>query len=169
MQKIRLVLHGIDITNEWVGRISCYLVIAVMLVAATEVILRYAFNNPTSWAWPVSIQLAAVFALLAGGYNVLHNVHVKVDVLYTRFPDKVRVIIDLVLSIFFFLLCIVLIGYGGELAWESVAIREYLPDVIHSPIYPLKMLVVIASFLVFLQGVARFVRNLTLAITGKEV
>jgi len=117
MQKIRLVLHSIDIANEWVGRISCYLVIAVMLVATTEVILRYGFNNPTSWAWDVNIQLAAAFALLAGGYNLLHHAHVRVDVLYTRFPDKARAIIDLVLLILFFLLCIVLIGYGGHLAW----------------------------------------------------
>jgi len=169
MQKVRLLLHSIDTINEWVGRISCYLVVAVMVILTAEVTLRYGFNNPTSWSWDVSVQLVAAFALLAGGYNLLHRVHVRVDVLHNRFSDKVKVVADLVTSIFFFLLCIVLIRDGGYLAWQSLMAREYMVTVLAPPIYPLKILLVVASFLLFLQGAARFVRDLTFITTGKEI
>ncbi len=170
MQKIRLSVHLIEITNEWVGRIFCHLLLIIMVIMTMEVMLRYVFNRPTIWAWDVNVQLGAATALLAGGYTLLHHRHVRVDVVYTRFSPKVKVIADLATSVFFFSYSGVLMWYGGKLAWASVMVREYNQMTpLAYPVYPLKVLLVVAVFLLFLQGGAKFIRDLTIATTGKEI
>ena len=170
MQKIRLSVHLIEITNEWVGRIFCHLLLIIMVIMTMEVMLRYVFNRPTIWAWDVNTQLGAASALLAGGYTLLYHRHVRVDVIYTRFSPKLKVIADLVTSVFFFIFCGVLMWYGGKLAWASVMVREYNQMTpLAFPVYPLKVLLVVAVFLLFLQGGAKFIRDLTIALTGKEI
>jgi len=38
-----------------------------------------------------------------------------------------------------------------------------------SPLWPVKLSVPLAAFLMFLQGLAQYIRTLTLAFTGKEL
>jgi len=165
---IRRVLSLIDTSTEWVGKVARFMVIIVMVSMTVEVVSRYGFNRPTVWAWDVSEQVGAAFYMLGGAYALLHYAHVRVDVIYTRFSSKVKAIIDLVTSIFFFSFCIVLMGKGWELAWGSTVIREVENSLLAPPLYPLKWLFVVACFLLFLQGGAKFIRDLGIAITGKE-
>ncbi len=165
---IKWSLHIIDLVTEWVGRVTLPFVLLIVVMLALEVVLRYGFNRPTTWAWPISIQLAAAFGLVGGAYTLLHRGHVRVDVVYNRFPPKVRAVVDLVLSIPFFLFFGVLIWLGGEMAWESLIAREVAVEGITYPVYPLKMLLVAVCFLLFLQGVTQFIHNLGILITRKE-
>lgn len=169
MQKIRLVVRFIDIGTEWVGRIASPLILLVMVFMFLEVVLRYGFNRPTIWAWDISVQLAAAFALLGGAYTFLHHGHVRVDVLYNRFPPKVKAIAELSTLLLFFLFCVVLLWQGGEMAWASLMVREVKVTILAPPLYPLKILLVVATFLLLLQGIASFIRNLSIVITGKEI
>ena len=165
---IKWSVHIIDLVTEWVSRVASPFVLLIMVMLATEVVLRYGFGRATTWAWPISIQLAAVFGLVGGAYTFLHKGHVKVDVVYNRFPPKVRAVIDLVLSIPFFIFCGVLTWLGGEMAWESLMAKEVAVEGVTYPVYPLKVLLVAACFLLFLQGVTQFIHNLGIVTTRKE-
>jgi len=106
---------------------------------------------------------------LGGAYVLLHYAHIRVDVLYTRFPLKMKAIADLVTSLLFFFFCIVLVWKGAELAWEFTMIQEVKNSLLAPPLYPLRWLFVMACFLLLLQGAAKFIRDLGIAITGKEI
>jgi len=162
-------LSLIDSSNEWIGRVTCFLVIFIAVIMTVEVVSRYGFNRPTTWVWDVSTQFGAAFYLLGGAYALLHHAHVRIDVLYTRFPLKVQAITDLITSILFFLFCIVLVWKGWEIAWASLMMREVENSLFAPPLYPLRMLFVVACFLLLLQGGAKFIRDLSIAITGKEI
>lgn len=168
MSRLKWSMQIVDSVTEWAGRIATSFVLIVMAILALEVVLRYGFNRPTSWAWPISIQFAAAFGLIAGSYTLLHRGHVRVDVVYSRFSPKVKAVVDLVLSIPFFLFCGVLLWLGGEMAWVSLMAREVKVEAITYPFYPLKVLLVVACFLLFLQGVNQFIHNLVIVITEKE-
>jgi len=90
-------------------------------------------------------------------------------VLYARFPLKAKAIIDLVTSLLFFFFCIVLVWKGTELALEFTAIREVKNSLLAPPLYPLRWVFVVGCFLLLLQGIAKFIRDLSIAITGKEI
>ena len=162
MTPSKYFLRVVDGINDWVGKAVAWLVIIIMIIVTMEVVLRYAFNRPTIWAWDVNIQLAAAVAIFGAGYTLLHDGHVKVDVLAARLSPRKRAILDLITSALFFICITALIWKGWEQGLRSISNLETVPGLFNPPVYPLKMAVPVAAFLLFLQGVAKFIRDLAI-------
>jgi TRAP-type mannitol/chloroaromatic compound transport system permease small subunit len=168
MQKILdQFLNIIDFVNEWSGRVVALLIPVVTLIVSYEVIMRYFFRAPTTWAWDINVQLLAIIVFFGGGYLLLHDGHVRVDVLYGRLPAKWKTILDLITSPIFFL-------YLGAVLWkfivltlDSIEEREVTNTLFAPPVYPLKIVCSFGFFLFLMQGVARFIRNLRLVVSGR--
>ena len=156
-------LRTVDRVNDRVGKAVAWLIVIIMVIVTVEVVLRYVFNRPTIWAWDINIQLAAAMALFGAGYTLLQNAHVKVDVLILRLSSRNRAILDLVTSSLFFICIGALVWKGGEQGIRSINNLELMNTLLHPPIYPLKMAVPVAAFLLLLQGVAKFMRDLSIA------
>ena len=161
MQKsIHRYLSVVDKVNEWTGKSFGYVVLALTFMLLFEVISRYFFNRPTMWVSEVSQFLSGVYMLIVGGYVLLHNSHVRIDILWSRFSRRNQAIIDLFTSGFFFLFIISLLIEAGRRTWLSILALEVSPSVWRPPIWPVKILVVVAALLLFLQGTAKFIRDL---------
>jgi TRAP-type mannitol/chloroaromatic compound transport system permease small subunit len=158
----------IDSLNEWVGKYSGWLIIPLTALVTYDVILRYVFNRPTIWAWDINIQLLGAMVILGGGYGLLHDQHIGVDVLVARLSPRRRAVIDLITSAFFFFGIGVLLWKAASDAWFSLEIREVLSSVFSPPIYPFKILMVVGILLLFLQGLAKFIRDFT-TVTSTEM
>ena len=157
----------VDTANEWTGRVTSILFIFLTLYITAEVILRYVFNRPSIWTWDILIICLCVLVVFGGGYTLLHRGHVMVDVLAGRFSPRTRAIIDLVTSPLFFLAMAVLLWLAVEQAAHSIAIRDNLTSVWAPPIYPLRVAWAIGVALFLLQGIAKFIRDLATAFTGR--
>ena len=161
-------LGWINILNERVGYVLSFLIIPMTLIAVIEVILRYLFNRPTIWAWDINMMLLGAFSILSGGYVLFKGGHVTMDVVILRLPPRVRAVIGLITSLVFFFSMGILVWQSGVEARDSFLIKEKLNTVWSPAIYPLKMLWPIGAFLLFLQGIVIFVRDLNTA-RSKEV
>lgn len=161
-------LHGIDAINERTGKALSILVLCLTGILCWEVILRYAFNSPTIWAHEVSCHIFAVYSVLGGGYVLYVNAHVRSDVVYARFSRRGRAILDLVTFPLFFMLLGIIFLEGAKMAQLSIAVREVTVSFLHSPVYPVKIFIPIAAFLMLLQGLAHFIRAIGIAIKGRE-
>src|SRR5690606_36161655 len=62
-----------------VGRMISVVAIVFTAVILYDVVLRYAFNAPTRWAFDVSKQLYGFYFIMLGGYALRHQAHVRVD------------------------------------------------------------------------------------------
>lgn len=164
MAKWSLWLKRIEALNDRAGRIFSFLLIPLMVVAATEVILRYIFNSPTIWAWDVNIQLFGALIIFGGAYAFRHNMHVRVDLLVVYLPRRARAVLDLITSTLFFFSFMVLLVYSSLEGWNAFKTRERFTSIWAPPIYPLKMLIPVAIFLFILQGVVYSVRDFIMAI-----
>jgi len=162
---INKVISFIDKINEWIGNAVCLGLILIATIGILEVILRYIFSRPTIWAWDVNEQLFAAVVLLGGGYTLLHNMHIRLDVIYDRCSPRLKAILDVATFPLFFLFFIILLWQGTDMAWSSVKIREVSSSFFAPPIYPLKMCVPIGAFLILLQGLANFARDIMSIIT----
>jgi TRAP-type mannitol/chloroaromatic compound transport system permease small subunit len=129
--------------------------------------MRYIFDSPTIWVNEISGHIFGMYAVLGGGYVLLTQEHIKSDVLYARFSRKSQAIIDLVTSPIFFLLVGVIFFEGLEMAQKSIMYRETTVSFLRSPVYPVKACIPIAAFLLLLQGVAQFIRNLGVVFKGR--
>jgi len=80
---IRTFLKTVDAINEWVGKTVMWLFIALTLSVLIDMIWRYLTGSSTVWAFDVNYMIYAVNFMLAGGFCMLHDKHVRVDAFYT--------------------------------------------------------------------------------------
>jgi TRAP-type mannitol/chloroaromatic compound transport system permease small subunit len=161
-------LHTIDRINEKTGKAISYLILFLVGVILYEILVRYLFNSPTIWAHETSQMIYGAYVILLGGYVLQRGGHVNVDILYHRFKPRTRAIIDLFTWLLFFYFCGLLLWKGGEMAWDSFKVLETEPTAFAPPVYPIKMMIPLGALLILLQGLAKFIRDFNLVISGKE-
>ncbi len=168
---MRTILRTIDSINEWIGRSLKWVIMFLILVVCAEVFMRYVFNNPTSQLPVIQTWTGTALYSLAFGYVYLHKAHVRVDVIYNRFSERVKAIVDVVLWFVFFMPAIGFLGYAG-FNWMAHAWRSGERSMItywYPPMGPIRTIVFIGLVLFFLQGVATLYRDLYRAIKDKPL
>jgi len=103
MKALLALSRLIDSINETVGRTVYWLVLVAVLVSAANATSRYALDRASN-AW-LELQwylFAAVF-LLCSGYTLLHNEHIRIDVIAGRLSRRTQVWIDIFGTLFFLL------------------------------------------------------------------
>jgi len=99
---MRKTLRIIDSINEKIGTLASWLVIAMVIVILYEVIARYVFNSPTTWAFNSMRLIGGAVIVLGWAYAQLHNAHIRVDVFYSYFSARKKALVDILGSILFF-------------------------------------------------------------------
>ena len=147
--------------SKFFGIIASLLLIPLLAFTGYEVIMRYAFNSPTIWVWDVNIMLFAGVITLGGADVLRTGSHVGMDILVQNFQPRNRAILDLFSSVFFYIGLLVLLIFSWDQAWMAWEYRETMSTIWAPPIYPMKMLVPIGTFLVLLQGVVHTIKNVS--------
>lgn len=163
------VLYLIDAVNNWVGRIVSLLIVPMVVVGLYEMVLRYGLDSPTLWAFETNAFLFCGYILLGGAYTLLYRAHVNMDIVYTRFSLRGKAILDLITAPLFFLFCGVLLKEGWEFFWEALSIKRTSGSHWNPPVYPVMAVLPLGAFLMLLQGLAKFFRDLIKAIYGREL
>ena len=169
MQVLRRVLGVIDAINKHWGAFVGLFVIPIALVMFYEVVARYIFDAPTVWANQLAQLIFGGFIVMGGAYALLHNAHTRMDLIYSRMPsDRVRAIVDLITSGLFFLFCGLLLYYALPHCWNLAVTGARVHSLLwHVVVWPTYLCLPLAVFLLLLQGLAKFVRDLNTAISGK--
>jgi TRAP-type mannitol/chloroaromatic compound transport system permease small subunit len=169
MKLLTRILHIIDNINEWIGKIFGSFIIILMGAVVYDTFMRYVCNSPTIWGMDLNKILLLAIVCLGGGYCLLHGGHVKVDILYLKFSPRKRALIDVFTHIFIIVFCYIVVKHGGSVAWNAFSIGETSSDSAWEYImWPVLMLIPIAGVLLGLQTLAKWIRDLTIAITGKN-
>lgn len=153
------MLRFINAATEKLGRAVSLIALLVMLLIGMDVILRYSFNSPTIWGWPVNQQLFGVLSLFGGVYAFLHNRHIRVEVLYERFGPKMKLVSFWLTVLCFVIFLGVLLWQGCRMAITSAIGSEFLSGPFKLPLYPLKILIPLVVLLFLVQGIATFLRS----------
>jgi TRAP-type mannitol/chloroaromatic compound transport system permease small subunit len=169
MNSLRKLLHFFDRLSELIGKAFGFLVIALMVFVVYDVMARYIFNRPTLWGLELNGFLLLGITCLGGGYALLHDAHVRVNILHDRFSPRVQATVDLFTYVGLFMFCVVLLLHGGEVAFDSLRKGTVTPSMWAPVMWPSQMLVPIGAALILLQGLAKWIRNLYLAVTGKQL
>ena len=168
MEKILKCLHIVDLVSGWSGRVVCYLIFFLALIVGYEVVARYAFKSPTLWVHELSAMFFGTFVLIGGAYTALKGGHVCMDVVYGSFSPRVRALLDVITFFIALAFVGVLVWKGWESAWRSIKLLEEASTQWGPPLYPFRTVLPVGAFLLLLQLVAKFIRDLIILITGKE-
>lgn len=147
---MKTILDGITRVIKLVGDVCSLLIILLMAVVAYEVIARYVFNSPTSWAWVVNKQIFGVYVMVAGSYALVHGNHIRIEMLYQHFPRTIKKVIQ-------WLTLIAACCFLGALFWKSWIMgseawkaKELAMGIFKFPLYPLKLFIPFGTLLFFL-------------------
>lgn len=158
---MKVVIDRIEWLVELMGGLARFCVLALVLLVATNVLLRYLFS-----VGPVALQelewhLVSPIALLGLAYSMKHRADVRVDFLYDRFGPRAQAGVDL-------LAALLTLAVGAIITWlaipyvmQSYQLMEGSPDPGGLPLrYLLKAFIPLGFALLVIQGAADCLRAL---------
>ncbi len=151
----------IDRLNELVGRSVSWLVLAAVLISAINAAVRKAFNTSSNAFLEIQWYLFAAVFLLAAGYTMLRQEHVKIDVILSRFSKRTQIKIEIfgiIAFLFPFVLAVVtLVLPLVKQAYVSGEMSSNAGGLIRWPVYAL---VPLGFTLLGLQGVSELIKRI---------
>lgn len=153
----------IDRLNSWIGRFWALAIFGVTLAVLYEVVSRSVFGRGTLWSNETTIYLSAIAYLIGGGYALAHRRHVRIDLVYDMLSPRKRAFLDLFTFLFFVLYAGALIWVGTIMGWTSFQQSEGTGTPWNPPIWPVKLAIPAAAFLLLLQGIANLLRDIGVA------
>ena len=88
MQALLKFSKAVDWLNNLVGKYVIWLILGSTVISAVNAIVRKVFNVSSNAYLEVQWYLFAASFLLAAGYTLLNQEHVKIDVIYSRFSKR---------------------------------------------------------------------------------
>lgn len=146
--------------NGFAGLFVAYWSVIAVIVYYYEVIARYVFNSPTNWAHEGMFLMFGAQYLIAGGFCLRENAHVRVDVFYSRFSTRNKALVDVVTSAFFFIFVVSLMVTGWTFFMDSFEVREVSFTEWAIQYYPIKLTLALGALLLMLQGVSRLLSDI---------
>ncbi len=128
MNALFLRLDGI---SDLLAKISMAMVVMLVSSILYEVVSRYVFGAPTLWSFDISYMLNGALFLLASGYSLKVEAHVRIDFLSARLALRYQQFINLFFYFFmigpsFFFLSYVA-GEKAISAWVTGEVESVSP------------------------------------------
>jgi len=156
----RSIIYAIDQLSKTIGHAFAWCIVILTIGTTYEVIVRYAFNAPTDWAFDFSYILYGGLFYMAGAYTLSRGGHVRADMFSRTWPPRVQATVEIVLYVLFFfpgILAMVIAGY--HYAHDSFRILEKsINSPIGVPIWQIKLLIPVGASLIAVQGLAEVMR-----------
>ena len=169
MNVLKTLIRWIDGLNEWIGRGVAWVTLALVLVIFTDVVMRYLLNKSFVFTQELEWHLFGFIFLIGAGYTLLHDGHVRVDIIYQRLGFKGQAWINL-MGVIVFLIpgCLMIIITSFKFVLTSFLILEGSPDPGGIPLrFIVKGFIPAGFSLLLLQGFSLAIHSL-LQILGVE-
>jgi TRAP-type mannitol/chloroaromatic compound transport system permease small subunit len=160
MDRFLAISRAIDALNSRVGSVAIWLILIMVLVSAVNALVRYAFHmSSNAWLELQWYLFAGVF-LLCAGYTLLHNEHIRIDVVTVRLSVRARLWIDIFGTVFFLLPVAIYITWLAwpvfMNAWNSGEMSSNAGGLVR---WPARLLVPVGFFLLVLQGLSELIKR----------
>ncbi|WP_454855118.1 TRAP transporter small permease subunit [Rhizobium binxianense] len=155
--------RAIDTINTFFGKAVSWLLLAAVLVSAINATTRKLFNlSSNAWLEAQWYLFSAAF-LVAAGWTLLSNEHVKVDLVYGQLPRRVQLWIEVFGTVFFlFPFCLITI----YLSWPIVVAKFESGEISNNTggliLWPVWAFIPLGFALLALQGVSELIKRLAI-------
>jgi TRAP-type mannitol/chloroaromatic compound transport system permease small subunit len=153
--------RAVDWLNTQVGKYAIWLILASTVVSGVNAIVRKLFNMSSNAYLEVQWYFFAASFLLAAGYTLLNNEHVRIDVLSSRLSKRGQIWVDIIgFSFFLTPICLAVLWYGVPFFLQGYASNEMSSNaggLIRWPVYAMMPL---GFTLLLLQGWSELIKRI---------
>lgn len=160
MGLLLLLSRSIDALTTIIGRSVSWLLLAAVLISATNAVMRKAFDVSSNAWLEVQWYLYGTVFMMAAAYALLQNEHVRIDIVSSNLSKRTRDAIDLVLHIIF------LVPFAGLMTylawpwfWSSFSSNEVSSNAGGLLIWPAKLVVFLGFALLLLQAFSEIIKR----------
>ena len=150
----------IDKISEWMGQISAILFFVIGLMISYEVVARYVFFAPTSWAEEGARLLQLWATYLAMGYVLKSGGLIRITVLTDMLGATSRRILEIVALLWMLFFCVYAFWLGVEVVIESVEIGRATATMNQVPKFWTESAIPAGFFILIIQVLAQIWRQL---------
>ena len=129
--------------------------VCAMLIVCLDVVMRYSFNRPMTWATEVCEYILLGIVCLGIAWLLREEGHVKIELVLSRFKPRVQALINTITSSLSALAVLAITWYGGQITWDLYQRGVELTKVLHVPKAPLLALLAVGMLLLFIQFLRR--------------
>ena len=161
MARMRALVQFIDSFTDLSGRLLAWLALAMALVTALIVVMRYGFSVNSIFAQEAVVYLHGCLFMLGAAYALKTGAHVRVDIFYRNFSPRGQAWVNSLGGIVFLMpLCLFILFSSWNYVAESWAVGETSPEPGGIPaVFLLKTLIPLLAVNLFLQGLAETLRS----------
>tara|TARA_A100001011_G_scaffold253954_1_gene262250 strand:+ start:600 stop:1109 length:510 start_codon:yes stop_codon:yes gene_type:complete len=165
---IKYYVNIIDYISLKTGRATMYLVFVMMFILILSFVTRNIINIPLIWIIEMAQFVMTGYYLLGGGYSMLTDDHVRMDLIYSKLKDKTKALLDSLTSVFLiFYLVVLLIGSISSLTY-TLETNQRLFTAWAPYVWPIKSIMTFGILLMLLQSIAIFFKDIA-KVLNKEI
>jgi TRAP-type C4-dicarboxylate transport system permease small subunit len=167
---IKASLRALTAIERVTSTIAAFFMFAIMIIVFSDVVMRYVFNRPFSWAYDlISLYImAGVFFLsLSGTYAV--NGHISVDILLPRFSASIQRLCIIISNLVGLAIFIPITWLGYQRALDNFTSSDVLAGAIPWPTWASAALVPIGAGILALRLAVHLVANIASLLTGEDL
>jgi len=90
-------------TITYLGNLTAIIVAILVLLVVYDATARYLFSTGSIALQELEWHLFDIIILFAIAYTLKENAHVRVDIFYSRYSEKTKMIVNMIASLFFIL------------------------------------------------------------------
>lgn len=160
MNALLQVSRLIDRMSGWIGRTVAWLVLLAVLISAANASMRKAFNISSNAYLEIQWYLFAAVFLLAAGYTLMRQEHVRIDVISGRFSKRTQIWIDIIgICVFLLPFVVVVIELSLPLVIRAYQMGEVSSNAGGLIRWPVFALLPLGFLLLGLQGISELIKR----------
>ncbi|MEO8386943.1 MAG: TRAP transporter small permease subunit [Polaromonas sp.] len=117
--------NGVDWINTQIGKYVIWLIMASTVISGVNAAVRKIFSTSSNAYLEVQWYLFAASFLIAAGYTLLNNEHVRIDVVSSRLSKRGQIWVDIIGFTFFLTpFCLAILYYGVPFFYRGLISGE---------------------------------------------
>jgi TRAP-type mannitol/chloroaromatic compound transport system permease small subunit len=153
--------NAVDWLNTQIGKHVIWLILASAVISGVNAIVRKAFNISSNAYLEVQWYLFAASFLIAAGYTLLQNEHVRIDVITSRLSKRKQIWLDIIgFSLFLTPICLIILYHSIPFflrGYHSGEMSNNAGGLIRWPVYAMMPL---GFTLLMLQGWSELIKRI---------
>jgi len=155
--------RAIDRLNTWIGKHLAWLILAAVIVSSVNAVVRKVFDTSSNAWLELQWVLFSIVFLMCSPWTLLHNEHIRIDIVNSLLPKQLRNTIDVVGHALFLLpWCLIMVITSVPFFWRSWSIDEQSGNAGGLPQWPAKSLLMIGFALLLLQALSELTKRLAI-------
>ena len=161
MNALLAVSRAVDRMNERIGHTIYWLVLVAVLISCANAVVRKAFDTSSNAFLEIQWYLFSAIFLFCAGYTLLHNDHVRIDIVSGRLSARGRAWIDVFGTlVFLFPMASLIMVLSWPVFVDAWTRHEVSTNAGGLIIWPARLLIPVGFFLLIVQAFSELIKRI---------